>query len=134
METKTRLRPRGSGRGRKRKFTRLVKSLGSSQIHGRDRSRRCGRFDIAGLRPKGRRVPRSCGPAVGSVVRGPVRELRLFFTLGVVIQLFGIQVTSLAGAPVAAARRVSHPADLRIVIIRFNHSLPPGTYEVSTAA
>jgi copper resistance protein C len=71
-------------------------------------------------------------PAVGSAVRSPVRELRLYFTIGVV--LFHIQVTGRTGVPIAVGSPVITPLDERIVIVRFKHALPPGTYEVSWRA
>lgn len=70
-------------------------------------------------------------PGVGLTVRGPVRELRLYFTLGVILALSDVQVTRSTGAAIPASRPINDPSNSQIVIVRFKHALPRGTYTVS---
>jgi methionine-rich copper-binding protein CopC len=70
-------------------------------------------------------------PGVGLTVSGSPRELRLYFTQGVVTAFSSVQVTSSAGAAIAASRPVSDPSDQQILIVRLGRALPPGTYTVS---
>jgi copper resistance protein C len=69
-------------------------------------------------------------PGVGLTVSGPVRELTLYFDLGVIAALSSVQVISSTGAPVSARRPVNDPSGQQIVIVRLGHALPPGTYRV----
>ena len=70
-------------------------------------------------------------PGVGLTVSGPVREVRLYFDLGVLAALSSIQVASSTGAAIAASRPVNDPSDQQVVIVRLGRALPPGTYGVS---
>ena len=73
-------------------------------------------------------------PGVGLTVSGPVRELTLYFAIGVLAASSSVQVTSSTGARVPASRPVNDPSDQQIVIVRLGHALPPGTYTVSWQA
>lgn len=70
-------------------------------------------------------------PAVGGSVAGSPRELRLFFTQGVVTAFSSVQVTNANGAPVPTGKLVNDPSDQSIVIVRLRHPLAPGAYTVS---
>ena len=70
-------------------------------------------------------------PGVGLTVSGPVRELRLYFNLGVITAFSSVEVSSSTGARVPTSRPFGDPSDQQIVIVRFRHALPPGTYMVS---
>ena len=70
-------------------------------------------------------------PGVGLTVSGPVREVRLYFDLGVLAALSSIQVASSTGAAIAASRPVNDPSSQDIVIVKLKRALPPGTYRVS---
>jgi methionine-rich copper-binding protein CopC len=70
-------------------------------------------------------------PGVGLTVSGSPRELRLYFTMGVVTAFSEVQVTSSMGAPIPASRPVNDPSDRQIVIVRFKRALSRGTYTVS---
>lgn len=72
-------------------------------------------------------------PAAGSIVRGPVYELRLFFTLAIVPSLFRIEVRSSTGAPVPLSGPAVDPPG-QIVAIHFKNALPPAIYEASWRA
>ena len=50
-------------------------------------------------------------PAVGGSVAGSPREIRLYFTQGVVTAFSGVRVTSESGAPVPTGRLVNDPSD-----------------------
>jgi hypothetical protein len=69
-------------------------------------------------------------PAAGSIVRGPVYELRLFFTLAIVPSLFRIEVRSSTGAPVPLSGPAVDPPG-QIVAIHFKNALPPAIYEAA---
>ncbi len=69
-------------------------------------------------------------PGVGLTVSGPVREVRLYFDLGVIAALSSVQVISSRGAAIAASRPLSNPSNQQAVIVRLGHPLPPGTYRV----
>ena len=69
-------------------------------------------------------------PGVGLTVSGPVREVRLYFDLGVIAALSSVQVISSTGAAIAASRPANSPTDQQVVIVRLGHALPPGTYRV----
>jgi methionine-rich copper-binding protein CopC len=69
-------------------------------------------------------------PGVGLTVSGPVRELRLNFTMDVVGAFSDVQVTSSTGAAIPASRPVYDPSSQQVVIIKFRGALPPGTYKV----
>jgi len=70
-------------------------------------------------------------PGVGLEVSGSPRELRLYFTQGVVTAFSGVSVTSDGGASIPCGRPVNDPSDQQIVIVRLGHALNPGTYTVS---
>jgi copper resistance protein C len=69
-------------------------------------------------------------PGVGLTVSGPVRELRLNFTMDVVGAFSDVQVTSSTGAVIPASRPAYDPSSQQVVIIKFRRALPPGTYTV----
>jgi copper resistance protein C len=73
-------------------------------------------------------------PGVGLTVSGSSREIRLYFTIGVIAALSNVQVMSPTGAMIAASKPVNDPSDQQIVIVRLKHALPPGTYKVSWRA
>ena len=70
-------------------------------------------------------------PGVGLTVSGPVRELRLYFNLGVIAAFSSVQVIRPTGAVISASRPVNDPSDQQIVTVRFKPALPPGTYLVT---
>jgi methionine-rich copper-binding protein CopC len=70
-------------------------------------------------------------PGVGLTVSGSPRELRLYFTQGVVTAFSHVHVVSAAGAAIPASKPVSDPSDQSIVIVRLGRALVPGTYSVS---
>jgi len=70
-------------------------------------------------------------PGVGLTVSGPVRELRLYFNLGVITAFSRVEVTSSTGTRIPTSRPASNPSDQQIVIVRFRRMLPPGAYIVS---
>ena len=73
-------------------------------------------------------------PGVGMTVSGPVHELRLWYTQGVVTAFSAVTVTSSTGASIPASRPVNDPSDQQIVIVRLGRALGPGTYTVSWRA
>ncbi|QBR70500.1 hypothetical protein CU048_03535 [Beijerinckiaceae bacterium] len=70
-------------------------------------------------------------PPVGGTVSGSPREIRLYFTQGVVTAFSGVQVTSESGASIPVGRPVNDPSDRSIVIVRLGQGLRPGSYTVS---
>jgi copper resistance protein C len=68
-------------------------------------------------------------PGVGLTVSGPVREVRLYFDLGVLAA--SVQVMSSTGTMIPASRPFIDSSGQQIVVVRFGHALPPGTYTVS---
>ncbi|HXW71759.1 MAG TPA: copper resistance protein CopC [Methylocella sp.] len=70
-------------------------------------------------------------PGVGTTVSGPVRELRLYFGIGVPAALASVQITNSAGVTIPTTRPVGDPSDQRIVIVHFSGALSSGTYKVS---
>ena len=70
-------------------------------------------------------------PGVGLTVSGPVRELTLYFTLGVLAAYSSVQVTNSAGVSIPTTKPVGDPSDQQTVIVRLKRTLPPGTYRVS---
>jgi copper resistance protein C len=66
-------------------------------------------------------------PGVGLTVRGPVREVRLYFDLGVVAA--SVQVTTSTGAVIPASRPFIDSSQ-EIVTVRLGRALGPGTYLV----
>jgi methionine-rich copper-binding protein CopC len=73
-------------------------------------------------------------PGVGMDVSGPVRELRLYYTQGVVTAFSAVSVTSSNGGAIPASRPVNDPSDQQTVIVRLGRALGPGTYTVSWRA
>jgi len=67
-------------------------------------------------------------PGVGLTVIGPVREVRLYFDMGVVAA--GVQVRTSAGAVVPASRPLIDSSGGLIVTVRLGRALGPGTYLV----
>jgi methionine-rich copper-binding protein CopC len=68
-------------------------------------------------------------PGVGMTVSGPVREIRIHFTQGVVVAFSHVHVVSAAGARIP----VSKPANAgpETLIVHLGRALGPGTYSVS---
>jgi copper resistance protein C len=73
-------------------------------------------------------------PGVGLTVSGPVHELRLWYTQGVVTAFSAVSVASSTGGSIPASRPVNDPSDQQIVIVRLGRALGPGTYTVSWRA
>ncbi|MFZ3328647.1 MAG: copper resistance CopC family protein [Methylocella sp.] len=73
-------------------------------------------------------------PGVGMTVSGPVRELRLWYTQGVVTAFSAVAVSSSTGGAIPASRPVNDPSDQQIVIVRLGRALGPGSYTVSWRA
>jgi hypothetical protein len=63
-------------------------------------------------------------PGVGLTVSGPVRELRLNFTMDVVGAFSDVQVTSSTGAVIPASGPAYDPSSQQVVIIKFRRALP----------
>jgi copper resistance protein C len=72
-------------------------------------------------------------PSVGGSVRGPVNELRMWYTQGVVTAFSAVTVTGPGGA-VPASKPVNDPSNRQIIIVRLGRALGPGTYTVSWKA
>jgi copper resistance protein C len=70
-------------------------------------------------------------PGVGMTVSGPVREIRLYYTQGVVTAFSHVHVVSDAGAVIPAGKPVNDPSDQQIVIIRLGRALGPGGYSLT---
>jgi copper resistance protein C len=70
-------------------------------------------------------------PGVGMTVSGPVREIRLYFTQGVVTAFSHVHVASDAGAVIPTGKLVSAPSDQQTVIVRLGRALGPGGYSLS---
>jgi copper resistance protein C len=70
-------------------------------------------------------------PGVGLTVAGSPREVRLYFTLGVIAALSSVQITNSAGTAIAASRPVNDPSDQQILVVRLKRALSRGTYKVS---
>ena len=68
-------------------------------------------------------------PGVGLTVSGPVREVRLYFDLGVLAA--SVQVMSSRGTMIPVSRPFIDSSGQEVVIVRFGRALPPGTYLVS---
>jgi copper resistance protein C len=73
-------------------------------------------------------------PGVGMTVSGPVREIRIWYTQGVVTAFSAVTVTSSTGGAIPASRPVNDPSDQQIVIVRLGRALGPGTYTVNWRA
>jgi copper resistance protein C len=70
-------------------------------------------------------------PGVGLIVSGSPRELTLYFDLGAIAALSSVQIITSSGAAIPVSKPVNDPSDQRIVIVRLDRALPPGTYRVS---
>ena len=70
-------------------------------------------------------------PGVGMTVSGPVRELRLWYTQGVVTAFSHVHVVSAAGAQIPASKPVTASSDQQTIVVRLGRALGPGTYSVS---
>jgi methionine-rich copper-binding protein CopC len=69
-------------------------------------------------------------PGVGLTVNGPVREVRLYFDLGVIALASSVRLTTSTGAALGVGKPINDPSDQQILIVRLKRPLPPGTYEV----
>jgi len=67
-------------------------------------------------------------------VSGPVHELRLWYTQGVVTAFSKVSVTSSTGASIPVSRPVNDPSNQQEVIVRLGRALGPGTYTVNWRA
>jgi copper resistance protein C len=70
-------------------------------------------------------------PGVGMTVSGPARELRLYYTQGVVIAFSAVSVASSTGGAIPASRPVNDPSDQQTVIVHLGRALRPGSYTVN---
>jgi methionine-rich copper-binding protein CopC len=70
-------------------------------------------------------------PGVGMTVSGPVSEIRIYYTQGVVTAFSHVHVVSAAGGQIPASKPVNDPSDQQTVIVRLGRALGPGTYSVS---
>jgi copper resistance protein C len=73
-------------------------------------------------------------PGVGMEVSGPVRELRLWYTQGVVTAFSAVSVAGSTGASIPASKPVNDPSDQQQVIVRLGRALGPGSYTVTWRA
>ncbi len=70
-------------------------------------------------------------PGVGTTVSAPVREIRLWYTQGVVTAFSHVHVVSAAGAQIPASKPVTASSDQQTIVVRLGRALGPGTYSVS---
>jgi methionine-rich copper-binding protein CopC len=70
-------------------------------------------------------------PGVGLSVSGPVREIRLYYTQGVVTAFSHVHVASAAGAVIPTGKLVNDSSNQQTVIVRLGRPLGPGTYSLS---
>ena len=70
-------------------------------------------------------------PGVGMTVSGPVREMRLYFTQGVVTAFSHVRLVSSAGANIPVSKPVNDPSDQQTVIVHLGRALGPGSYSLS---
>ncbi|MGH6847655.1 MAG: copper resistance CopC family protein [Methylocella sp.] len=70
-------------------------------------------------------------PGVGMTVSGPVHQLRLYYTQGVVAAFSHVHVVSAAGAQIPVSKPANDPSDQQTVIVRLGRALGPGTYSVT---
>jgi hypothetical protein len=70
-------------------------------------------------------------PGVGMSVSGPVREIRLYYTQGVVTAFSHVHVASAAGTVIPTGKLVNDPSNQQTVIVRLGRALGPGTYSLS---
>jgi hypothetical protein len=70
-------------------------------------------------------------PGVGMTVSGPVREIRLYYTQGVVTAFSHVHVVSDAGAVIPASKPVNDPSDQQTVIVHLGRALGPGGYSLT---
>jgi methionine-rich copper-binding protein CopC len=68
-------------------------------------------------------------PGVGLTIGGPVREVRLYFDLGVLTA--SVQVMSSTGAVITVSRPFIDSSGQQVVVVRLGRALPPGIYTVS---
>jgi copper resistance protein C len=73
-------------------------------------------------------------PSVGGTVSGPVRELRLWYTQGVVTAFSAVSVKNSAGASIPASKPVNDPSNQQEIIVRLGRALGPGSYTVTWRA
>jgi copper resistance protein C len=78
---------------------------------------------------RGRALLDHAVPGVGLTVSGPVREVRLYFDLGVVAAR--LQVISSRGTVIRASRPLINSSSQEIITVRFGRALGPGRYQVS---
>ncbi len=72
-------------------------------------------------------------PSVGGSVHGPVSELRIWYTQGVVVAFSSFTVTG-PGGPVPASKPVNNPSNQQEVIVHLGRALGPGSYTVNWRA
>ncbi len=70
-------------------------------------------------------------PGVGLTVSAPVREIRLYYTQGVVTAFSHVHVASDTGAVIPTGKLVNDPSDQQTVIVRLGRALGPGGYSLS---
>lgn len=70
-------------------------------------------------------------PGVGTTVSGSPREIRIFFTQGVVPAFSHVHVVSATGTSIPTSKVVTDPSDPSVLIARLGRALGPGTYSVS---
>ncbi|PNE10491.1 MAG: hypothetical protein CR217_14045 [Beijerinckiaceae bacterium] len=70
-------------------------------------------------------------PGVGMTVSAPVREIRLYYTQGVITAFSHVHVASDAGAVIPTGKLVNAPSDQQTVIVRLGRALGPGGYSLS---
>jgi copper resistance protein C len=70
-------------------------------------------------------------PGVGMTVSGPVREIRLYYTQGVVTAFSHVHVVNDAGAVIPTGKLVNDPSDQQTVIVHLGRALGPGGYSLT---
>ena len=70
-------------------------------------------------------------PGVGMTVSGPVHELRIYFTQGVVTAFSHVHVVNDAGAVIPTGKLVNDPSDQQTVIVHLGRALGPGGYSLT---
>ena len=70
-------------------------------------------------------------PGVGLSVSGPVREIRLYYTQGVVTAFSHVHVVNDAGAVIPTGKLVNDPSDQQTVIVHLGRALGPGGYSLT---
>lgn len=72
----------------------------------------------------------SADPAVGAVMAGPPKQIRITFNESVIPQFSGVEMKDKTGKTITTGKATTDPANKKVLVVPMMEQLLPGEYKV----